>query len=156
MTRSLVFCGRGAAGLDGLRGEAGAEPVAYVPPPPGPQLIQVPPPAPLPENVSPPVRGARRAGSSTARRTAAIYIRCLSTVRRGCTARRGCTGCTGRFTRSNVAMSLVGLVLLVVLVLLLVGTLPTWPYSGGWGYGPSGILVVVLVIVLILVLFGRF
>jgi hypothetical protein len=52
-------------------------------------------------------------------------------------------------------MSLVGLILLVVLLFLLVGTLPTWPYAAGWGYGPSGLLVVVLVIVLILVLFGR-
>jgi hypothetical protein len=52
-------------------------------------------------------------------------------------------------------MSTTGLLLLVLLVLLLVGTLPTWPYAAGWGYGPSGLLVVVLVIVLILVLFGR-
>lgn len=52
-------------------------------------------------------------------------------------------------------MSLVGLVLLVVLLFLLVGALPTWPYSGGWGYGPSGVLVLVLVIVLVLALIGR-
>ena len=46
-------------------------------------------------------------------------------------------------------------VLLIVLVLLLVGSIPSWPYSRGWGYGPSGILGVVLVVVLILALTGR-
>ena len=48
-----------------------------------------------------------------------------------------------------------GTILLIVLVLLLIGALPNWGYSGGWGYGPSGILGVVLVIVLILFLMGR-
>jgi hypothetical protein len=43
----------------------------------------------------------------------------------------------------------------VVIVLLLVGALPTWPYSGGWGYYPSGGLGLVLLIVLILILTGR-
>jgi len=46
-------------------------------------------------------------------------------------------------------------ILLVVLVLLLVGSIPSWPHSRGWGYGPSGILGVVLVVVLILALTGR-
>ena len=46
-------------------------------------------------------------------------------------------------------------ILLIVLVLLVVGALPTWPYSSGWGYYPSGGLGVVVVIVLILVLMGR-
>jgi Protein of unknown function (DUF3309) len=45
--------------------------------------------------------------------------------------------------------------LIIILVLLLVGALPTWPYSGGWGYYPSGGLGLVLLIVLILVLAGR-
>ncbi len=48
-----------------------------------------------------------------------------------------------------------GLLVAVVLVLLLVGALPTWPYSGGWGYYPSGGLGLVLLIVLILALTGR-
>ena len=48
-----------------------------------------------------------------------------------------------------------GTVLLVILVLLLVGALPTWPYSAGWGYYPSGGLGLVLLIVLILLLMGR-
>jgi Protein of unknown function (DUF3309) len=48
-----------------------------------------------------------------------------------------------------------GTILLIVLILLLVGALPTWPYSGEWGYYPSGGLGLVLVVVLILVLMGR-
>lgn len=47
-------------------------------------------------------------------------------------------------------MSVLGLVLLVILLIVIVGGLPTWPYSRGWGYGPSGVLLVVLVIVIIL------
>jgi len=46
-------------------------------------------------------------------------------------------------------------ILLIVLVLLVVGALPTWPYSSGWGYYPSGGLGLVVVIVLILVLMAR-
>jgi hypothetical protein len=46
-------------------------------------------------------------------------------------------------------------VLLVVLILLLVGAIPSWPHSRGWGYGPSGLLGVILVVVLILALTGR-
>lgn len=46
-------------------------------------------------------------------------------------------------------------ILLVVLILLLIGAFPAWPYSAGWGYGPSGILGVVLIIIIILVLLGR-
>jgi len=50
---------------------------------------------------------------------------------------------------------MVATILLVVLVLLLLGALPRWPYSRGWGYYPSGGLGLILVIVLILVLMGR-
>jgi Protein of unknown function (DUF3309) len=50
---------------------------------------------------------------------------------------------------------MLGTVLIIVLVLLLLGALPSWPYSSGWGYYPSGGLGLVLVIVLILVLLGR-
>jgi hypothetical protein len=46
-------------------------------------------------------------------------------------------------------------VILVVLILLLLGALPTWPYSSGWGYYPSGGLGLVLLIVVILALMGR-
>jgi hypothetical protein len=47
------------------------------------------------------------------------------------------------------------LVLLIVLILLLLGSVPLWPYSANWGYGPSGGLGLVLLIVLILILVGR-
>ena len=47
-----------------------------------------------------------------------------------------------------------GAILLIVLILLLIGAVPTWPHSSGWGYGPSGLLGVVLLIVLILLLFS--
>lgn len=47
------------------------------------------------------------------------------------------------------------LLLLVLLVLLLVGALPTWGYSGNWGYGPSGVLGLILIIVLVFALMGR-
>ncbi|MDP9292789.1 MAG: DUF3309 domain-containing protein [Verrucomicrobiota bacterium] len=46
-------------------------------------------------------------------------------------------------------------ILLILLILLLVGALPTWPYSSGWGYYPSGGLGLILLIVLILVLVRR-
>ena len=45
--------------------------------------------------------------------------------------------------------------ILIIVILLLLGALPTWPYSAGWGYYPSGGLGLVLVIVLILVVMGR-
>ncbi len=46
-------------------------------------------------------------------------------------------------------------ILLIILILLLVGAFPSWPYSTGWGYGPSGLLGVVLLILIILMLLGR-
>ncbi|HEX9305300.1 MAG TPA: DUF3309 family protein [Thermoanaerobaculia bacterium] len=48
-----------------------------------------------------------------------------------------------------------GLILIIVLVLLLLGVVPTWPHSRGWGYWPSGLLGVILLIVIILLLTGR-
>jgi hypothetical protein len=48
-----------------------------------------------------------------------------------------------------------GTILIIILILILIGAIPAWPHSRGWGYGPSGILGVVLVVVLILVLMGR-
>jgi hypothetical protein len=47
-------------------------------------------------------------------------------------------------------------ILIVILLLILVGALPTWPYSTGWGYYPSGGLGLVLVVLVVLVLLGRF
>jgi hypothetical protein len=46
-------------------------------------------------------------------------------------------------------------ILLIIVILLLIGAVPAWPHSRGWGYGPSGILGVILVILLILLLMGR-
>lgn len=48
-----------------------------------------------------------------------------------------------------------GTILLIVLILILLGALPSWPYSSGWGYGPSGGIGLVLLIVVILLLTGR-
>ena len=48
-----------------------------------------------------------------------------------------------------------GMILPIVLVLILVGVMPTWPHSRGWGYGPSGGLGIVLLIVVIMLLTGR-
>jgi hypothetical protein len=45
--------------------------------------------------------------------------------------------------------------LVIILILLVIGALPTWPYSGGWGYYPSGGLGLILLIIIILVLMGR-
>ena len=49
----------------------------------------------------------------------------------------------------------IGTILLIVLVLLLIGALPAWPYSGSWGYYPSGGLGLVLIILIVLVVTGR-
>ena len=47
------------------------------------------------------------------------------------------------------------LIILVILIVLLLGALPTWPYSSGWGYYPSGGLGLVVLILVILLLMGR-
>ncbi len=48
-----------------------------------------------------------------------------------------------------------GTILLIILILLLIGAIPSWPHSRGWGYYPSGGIGLLLVIVLILLLLGR-
>ena len=48
-----------------------------------------------------------------------------------------------------------GTILLVVLILALIGAIPAWPYSRGWGYGPSGGLGLILLVVIVLLLAGR-
>jgi len=50
---------------------------------------------------------------------------------------------------------MLGTILLIILIVLLIGALPTWPYSGGWGYYPSGGLGLVVIILLVLVVAGR-
>jgi hypothetical protein len=46
-------------------------------------------------------------------------------------------------------------ILLIILIVILIGALPTWPHSAGWGYGPSGGVGLVVLILLILLLTGR-
>jgi Protein of unknown function (DUF3309) len=46
-------------------------------------------------------------------------------------------------------------ILIIVLILLLIGSLPSWGYSRGWGYGPSGLLGLVVIVLIILFLMGR-
>ncbi|ALK08551.1 DUF3309 family protein [Blastochloris viridis] len=46
-------------------------------------------------------------------------------------------------------------VLIIILILLLIGALPRWGYSSGWGYGPSGLVGAILVVLLVLALLGR-
>jgi hypothetical protein len=50
---------------------------------------------------------------------------------------------------------MLGTILLIVLILLLIGALPSWPYSRGWGYYPSGGLGLVVLIIIVLLLLGR-
>jgi hypothetical protein len=50
---------------------------------------------------------------------------------------------------------MLGTILIIVLILLLVGALPSWGYSRGWGYGPSGILGLIAIVVIVLLLMGR-
>jgi len=50
---------------------------------------------------------------------------------------------------------LLGTILLIILIVLLVGALPTWPYSAGWGYYPTGGLGLLLVILIVLLVAGR-
>jgi hypothetical protein len=48
-----------------------------------------------------------------------------------------------------------GTILLIVLILLLIGAIPAWPHSRGWGYAPSGGIGLVLIILVVLLLMGR-
>jgi hypothetical protein len=50
---------------------------------------------------------------------------------------------------------MLGTILIILLILLLIGAVPRWGYSSGWGYGPSGLLGIILIVVIILVLMGR-
>jgi hypothetical protein len=50
---------------------------------------------------------------------------------------------------------MLGTILLIILILLLIGALPAWPYSRGWGYYPTGGIGLILLILLILLLMGR-
>ena len=48
-----------------------------------------------------------------------------------------------------------GTILLIILILILIGAIPTWPHSRGWGYGPSGGIGLVLVVLIVLLLMGK-
>jgi hypothetical protein len=48
-----------------------------------------------------------------------------------------------------------GTILLIILILALIGALPTWPYSGGWGYYPSGGVGIIVIILIVLLVMGR-
>ncbi|MBT9541131.1 DUF3309 family protein [Thiobacillus sp.] len=50
---------------------------------------------------------------------------------------------------------MLGTILLIVLILMLVGAIPTWPHSKGWGYGPSGGLGLIVIIIIVLLLLGH-
>jgi hypothetical protein len=50
---------------------------------------------------------------------------------------------------------MLGTILIIILILILIGALPTWPHSSGWGYYPSGGIGLILLILVILVLLGR-
>ncbi|HUK58718.1 MAG TPA: DUF3309 family protein [Stellaceae bacterium] len=50
---------------------------------------------------------------------------------------------------------MLGTILLIILILLLIGALPAWPYSGGWGYYPSGGFGVLLIVLIVLLVMGR-
>ena len=67
---------------------------------------------------------------------------------------------TGRSPRRTSArptrrLRMLGTILLIILILILIGALPTWPYSSGWGYYPSGGIGLILIIVIVLLLMGR-
>lgn len=49
----------------------------------------------------------------------------------------------------------IGTILLIVLVLMLLGAVPAWPHSRGWGYGPSGVLGLVVLVLLVMLVMGR-
>jgi hypothetical protein len=49
----------------------------------------------------------------------------------------------------------IGTILLIILIIVLIGAVPTWPYSRGWGYYPSGGIGLIVVILIILLLLGR-
>jgi uncharacterized protein DUF3309 len=50
---------------------------------------------------------------------------------------------------------MLGTIIVIILILLLIGAIPRWGYSRGWGYGPSGILGLIVIVVIILLLLGR-
>jgi hypothetical protein len=85
-------------------------------------------------------------------RLTAVSKRALRATARGVTGTRFCSHAS--YQQRSLAMTL-GTILVIILILILIGAIPNWGYSRGWGYGPSGIVGVVLVVVLVLLLMGR-
>lgn len=52
-------------------------------------------------------------------------------------------------------MSTLGLILLILVIMMLLGSVPAWPHSRNWGYGPSGGIGLILVVIIVLLLIGR-
>jgi hypothetical protein len=50
---------------------------------------------------------------------------------------------------------MLGTILLIILIIILIGALPTWPYSGSWGYYPSGGAGLIVIVLVVLLLMGR-
>lgn len=88
------------------------------------------------------IRGLLKASWNTAEASKTGHL--TETVR--------CRGFVGNL--SNTIMTL-GTILLIIVVLMLLGTIPTWPHSRNWGYGPSGGLGLILIILIVLFLLGR-
>ena len=89
--------------------------------------------------------------------TVETHFLTVSTCRRerNCRAAIAASGVTLlRFIIRRHKMSL-GTILLIIVVLMLIGAVPSWPYSQGWGYGPSGGLGLVLLILIILLVMGK-
>jgi hypothetical protein len=78
------------------------------------------------------------------------YIICLTILSPG----RGFLRRQVRRLWKETPMS-IGTIVLIILVLALIGVIPTWPHSRGWGYGPSGVVGFIVVVLLILLLLGR-
>ena len=72
----------------------------------------------------------------------------------GLVSRRGFR-CPSYWRSSPGEKRMLSTILIIILILLLIGALPTWPYSSGWGYYPGGTLGLILIIVIILALIGR-
>ncbi len=68
--------------------------------------------------------------------------------------RRRQGACPKAATREGTTVS-IGTILLIILILALLGVLPTWPHSRGWGYYPTGGLGIIIIIIIVLLLLGR-
>jgi hypothetical protein len=63
--------------------------------------------------------------------------------------------CLDETQESEAKTMTISTLLIIILILILLGAVPAWPHSRGWGYGPSGIVGILLVVLLVLMLMGR-